>query len=78
MSIPHLTRCRVCRCTEIEPCLPPCGWEHGEQDLCTNCAEVIRKVQDWLIGGLHPSWAALKREAEKAHAPGAKRKGAAR
>ena len=29
-------RCRVCHCTELEPCEPPCGWH--ESDLCTACA----------------------------------------
>lgn len=28
--------CRLCGCTEVTPCEPPCGWAEG--DLCTSCA----------------------------------------
>lgn len=70
MSIPYLTRCRVCKCTEMRPCFPPCSWEPNEPDLCSNCAEVIREVRKWLESGYKPSFAALWREAMKEHAPG--------
>lgn len=63
--IPHLTRCRVCRCTEIAPCCPPCGWARGEEDLCTTCQAVTQHVAAWLQESLRPSWAALRREAER-------------
>ncbi len=66
----HLTRCRVCKCTEMEPCCPPCAWEPGEPDLCDNCARIIRAVRNWLEAGLRPSWAALLKEAKKGRGPG--------
>jgi hypothetical protein len=66
----HLMRCRVCQCTEMEACYPPCSWEPGEAELCSNCAEAIRAVRRWLSGGLRPSWAALRREALKVNNPG--------
>lgn len=66
----HLTRCRVCSCTEMEACNPPCSWEPGELDLCSNCAGAIRAVRGWREEGLRPSWAALRREALKADPPG--------
>jgi len=65
-----LTRCRVCKCTEMRACFPPCYWEPGEPDLCDRCAETIRQVQQWLQVAVRPSFAALKREAMKANAPG--------
>lgn len=39
-----LTRCRVCGCTEVDACNPPCGWVPGEADLCTGCDEVVRGI----------------------------------
>lgn len=62
MSQGPLTKCRVCKCSELQPCCPPCGWERGEDDLCTTCAEVIRRVRGWLIDAHRPSFAALRRE----------------
>jgi hypothetical protein len=79
MNIPHLTRCRVCRCTEVEPCNPPCAWEPGEPDLCTTCAEVIRIVRQWREEeAVQPSFAALQREVLKPRAAVLKRKAATR
>ena len=59
-----LVRCRVCGCTERQPCEPPCGWFDG--DLCTGCAEVVLAVANWRLGAHRASWAALKREVEEA------------
>ncbi len=70
MGKPYLTRCRVCKCTEEEPCNPPCGWERNEPDLCTTCADIIRHVRDWMEGAHRPSFAALNAEAKYNHAPG--------
>lgn len=30
--------CRVCGCTQNDPCEPPCGW--AEDDLCSACVDV--------------------------------------
>jgi hypothetical protein len=60
----HLTRCRVCKCTELEPCNPPCAWAPSQGDLCTNCADMIRALSEWQISAHRQSWAALKRAAE--------------
>jgi hypothetical protein len=73
-----LTRCRVCKCTEVLACYPPCAWEPREEDLCTSCAELIRKVREWLIGAHHASFAALRREAYKPLGPGSHRTGGKR
>ncbi len=32
-------RCRVCGCSEREPCNPPCSW--AEAELCSECDEAI-------------------------------------
>ena len=32
-------RCRICGCTELQPCMTedgPCAWLHLEQTMCTN------------------------------------------
>jgi len=65
-----LVKCRVCKCTEMRACFPPCSWEPGEPDLCSSCADLIRAVRYWLTGAHRPSFAALRREACKPTAPG--------
>ena len=58
-----LVRCRVCGCTEREPCNPPCSWApRDEVDLCSNCAEAVSHLIDWVYTAHRASWAALKRE----------------
>ncbi len=72
-----LVRCRVCGCTETEPCDPPCAWEQGEEDLCTGCAGLVQALLYWRIEGApHPSLAALLREvqAQAAYVPPSYRK----
>lgn len=59
-------RCRVCGCTEIEACDPPCGWEPGEADLCTGCAEMMRALLRWSVGAHRATKASLMRELERA------------
>jgi hypothetical protein len=59
-------RCRMCGCTEIEACEPPCGWEPGEGDLCTTCAIMMRAMLHWLFAGHHPTKASLLRELDSA------------
>jgi hypothetical protein len=58
-------RCRVCGCTEREPCDPPCSWAPGEADLCSNCEAAVLVVTCWLEGAHRPYWAALLREVEE-------------
>lgn len=53
-------RCRVCRCTEIQPCEPPCSW--SEVDLCSGCAKAAGALCDWYYGAHSPNFAALVRE----------------
>lgn len=53
-------RCRVCSCTEREPCDPPCSW--AEEDLCSLCASAVDALFHWESGAHRPSWAALRRD----------------
>ena len=55
-------RCRVCGCTEREPCNPPCAWHFP--DLCDSCALLVTQILVWWEGAHRPSWARLKREVE--------------
>lgn len=57
-----LIKCRVCGCTEREACNPPCGWQPGELDLCTSCADAIWELRAWLERAHRPSMRALVRE----------------
>jgi hypothetical protein len=61
-ATPHLTRCRVCKCTEEEACNPPCGWATGGGNLCTTCADAIRALFEWRGAAHHPHVTALLRE----------------
>jgi len=40
--------CRVCGCTEYEPCEPPCGW--ADEELCTACEGRPAELYDALAG----------------------------
>ena len=55
-----LVRCRVCGCTEREPCCPPCGW--ADIDLCSGCADVVTILLDYAEGAHRFSVAGLLRE----------------
>jgi hypothetical protein len=57
-------RCRVCSCTEREPCEPSCSWV--EADLCSLCAEVAEALTTWYLSANRPSLAALRREVDAA------------
>lgn len=59
-----LLRCRVCRCTDREPCNPPCGWdpEDARGDLCTACAGMLEHMLFWFDYAHRPTKAALLRE----------------
>ncbi len=39
-------RCRVCRCTQREPCNPPCSWH--EPGLCSSCHELAETIRNWM------------------------------
>lgn len=58
-------KCRVCSCTEIRPCDPPCAWVHGEADLCTGCLLAAERLWEWLDGAHRPSIPALYREVKR-------------
>ena len=60
-----LTRCRVCGCTEVDACPEGCGWEPGEEDLCTTCAEAALAIADWMFAARRANKAALWREATR-------------
>ena len=59
-----LLRCRVCRCSDREPCNPPCGWDPDDNrgDLCTSCSGVIEHMLVWFDYAHRPTKAALMRE----------------
>jgi hypothetical protein len=59
-----LTRCRVCGCTQVDGCNPPCGWIAGE-DMCTTCWDAVQAVFTWTNSARRVNWAGLRREAEK-------------
>jgi hypothetical protein len=60
-----LVRCRVCGCTEREPCFPPCGWRQGEADLCDRCHEMAYHLRIFMAGAHRFSKAALLREVKR-------------
>ena len=59
-----LLRCRVCNCTDREACNPACSWARGDVrgDLCSTCALMVQRLQEYFESAHRPSWAALKRE----------------
>jgi hypothetical protein len=54
-------KCRVCGCSEFEPCEPPCSWV-PHTDICDSCHEVATTIRLWMVGAHRPSVAALLRE----------------
>ncbi len=60
-----LASCRVCHCTEHQPCNPPCSW--SEPDLCSSCdaaaIEVAALLTDWADEAHEPRITELLREA---------------
>jgi hypothetical protein len=63
-----LIRCRVCRCTELEPCFPPCWWEPGEEDICNRCNEMAYHLRVFMAGAHRFSRKALFREVARREA----------
>ena len=61
-------RCRVCGCTECEPCEPPCSWIEGVDKgkrrgpLCSGCAQTLKAMVEWSEGAHRPNVSALLRD----------------
>jgi hypothetical protein len=55
-----LVRCRVCGCTEREPCGSACGWV--EVDLCSSCHETLEAMLYWAEVARRVNMTALLRE----------------
>ena len=58
--------CRVCRCTEDEPCNPPCAW--FDESLCTSCALIVEAFMSWREGAHMANVAGLFRELQRREA----------
>ncbi len=43
-----LTKCRVCGCSQNEPCNPPCGWARAKGNLCTSCDDLAGNIREWM------------------------------
>lgn len=56
-------KCRVCKCSEYEPCNPPCAWAAPE--LCTTCAAIVSLLREYREAALRFSRAALMRELDR-------------
>jgi hypothetical protein len=56
-------RCRACKCSEREPCDPPCGW--FEPGLCTTCADAAQALLKWKYAALRPNGPALLCEVKR-------------
>lgn len=61
-------RCRVCGCTEIDACSPPCSW--AEDNLCSHCDAAVQAYVQWFEGARRPNRAALAREIARYLSPG--------
>lgn len=59
-----LVLCRVCKCTAIQGCNPPCAWDPSDSrgDICTTCAYAVGELMDWMRAAHIPTVAALLRE----------------
>lgn len=55
-------RCRVCGCTEFEPCASGCAWSDIDDSLCTTCEDAVHALVEWYGEALCPNFAALIRE----------------
>jgi len=61
-----LVRCRVCRCSDAEPCGQGHAWATADArgDLCLSCAIVADRIANWIRWARQPRRAALLREAK--------------
>jgi len=55
--------CRVCGCTDFEPCLEGCSW--AEADLCSACVGTPGEKAKGTIRGLRAAVARIRREKEE-------------
>jgi hypothetical protein len=63
-----LMRCRMCSCTEREPCNPPCAWMDG--DICDSCWFQAVALVDYFETAHRPNMRALLREVKRLRAEG--------
>jgi len=56
--------CRVCSCTENEPCNPPCSWADRRETVCSNCYDMAQSLSEWFRSALKPDVIALAREVD--------------
>lgn len=59
----HEPKCRVCGCTEMNACNPPCAW--AEPDLCTGCRDIAVALVEWERSAVKPNRHALRREVNR-------------
>jgi hypothetical protein len=59
-SADGLTRCRICGCTEIDACNPPCGWV--EEGLCSTCWQAVAALLRHYDDSRKFNMAGIKRE----------------
>lgn len=57
-----LVRCRVCGCTNVDACMPSCGWTPGYTDLCTGCDDAAVALVKWCDGARRVNRSGLWRE----------------
>ena len=57
-----LVKCRVCGCTDVRACDPPCSWR--EDDLCSGCDDAVKHLMYWAEGANKANKFALLREFE--------------
>lgn len=44
-----MKECRVCGCTDNDPCAGGCSWAKGS-DLCSSCAEIMADFLQLVVG----------------------------
>jgi hypothetical protein len=55
-------KCRVCGCSEFDPCPGGCAWAPGGGDICTVCFAAAEAIREWMEETRRVNWAALRRE----------------
>ena len=58
-------KCKVCGCTEKDPCQDyrgkACGWSDIEPNLCTACEDEADALVEWAMGSFRRNVGALMR-----------------
>jgi len=57
-----MMKCRVCGCTEVRACQPPCSW--AGPFICSNCHNAVSALRQWKEGANRANMTALLRELE--------------